>query len=377
MTRQPRQHRALHPLAWWIWALALAVAASRTLNPLLLGVIIGVVALVVAARRGDAPWAASFRAFLVLGVVVLVVRLAFEVLFGAPIPGTVVMTLPEVTLPEWMAGVRLGGEVTLEALVAALYSGLQLFTILLCVGAANSLANPTRLLKNVPGALYEVGVAVVVALTLVPSAVAHLHQVRDARRLRGHASHGLRATARTSVAVLEGALERSLSLAAAMDSRGFGRTRVVTTRERHRTAAVTLTGLTVLLIGGYALLDASTSVVLASTLMGLGAVAMLLGLRRLNRRALRTVYRPDPWRISETLVVASGVTTMLVFAVAASVDPLTMLPTTTPLVWPELPLIPLVAALVAALPAIAAPPLPSEPKVTASDAERESLAVAA
>jgi energy-coupling factor transport system permease protein len=118
-------------------------------------------------------------------------------------------------------------------------------------------------------------------------------------------------------------------------------------------------------------------VVLASTLMGLGAVAMLLGLRRLNRRALRTVYRPDPWRISETLVVASGVTTMLVFAVAASVDPLTMLPTTTPLVWPELPLIPLVAALVAALPAIAAPPLPSEPKVTASDAERESLAVAA
>ena len=95
----------------------------------------------------------------------------FEALFGAPIPGTTVLTLPEVTLPSWMAGARLGGDVTLEALVAALYSGLQLVAIFACVGAANALANPTRLLKSVPGALYEVGVAVVVALTLVPSAL--------------------------------------------------------------------------------------------------------------------------------------------------------------------------------------------------------------
>ena len=46
----------------------LPAAASRTLNPLLLGAIIGVAALVVAARRSEAPWAASFRAFLMLGV---------------------------------------------------------------------------------------------------------------------------------------------------------------------------------------------------------------------------------------------------------------------------------------------------------------------
>ena len=36
------------------------------------------------------------------------------------------MTLPELTLPSWMAGTRLGGEVTLEALVLALYSGCNL-----------------------------------------------------------------------------------------------------------------------------------------------------------------------------------------------------------------------------------------------------------
>jgi energy-coupling factor transport system permease protein len=52
-----RLPRALHPVAWWVWALALAVAASRTTNPLLLLLILAVLGLVVALRHGDAPWA--------------------------------------------------------------------------------------------------------------------------------------------------------------------------------------------------------------------------------------------------------------------------------------------------------------------------------
>ena len=49
----------------------MATAASRTTNPLRLGMIIGVVALVVSARRSDAPWAKGFGAYLVLGLVVI------------------------------------------------------------------------------------------------------------------------------------------------------------------------------------------------------------------------------------------------------------------------------------------------------------------
>ena len=43
--------------------------------------------------------------------------------------------------------------------------GGQLAVMLCCVGAANALASPRRLLKSLPGALYEMGVACVVALT--------------------------------------------------------------------------------------------------------------------------------------------------------------------------------------------------------------------
>jgi len=53
-----RLPRVLHPVAWWIWALGLATAASLTTNPLLLALVLGVAGIVVAARRTDAPWAA-------------------------------------------------------------------------------------------------------------------------------------------------------------------------------------------------------------------------------------------------------------------------------------------------------------------------------
>ncbi|MFZ8910888.1 MAG: energy-coupling factor transporter transmembrane component T, partial [Candidatus Nanopelagicales bacterium] len=218
-----RLPRLLHPGAWWLWAAGLAVAASRTTNPLLLLLIVAVAAYVVAARRSPSPWARSFSVFLKLGLIIIVIRVLFQAIVSAPIGTTVVVTLPALTLPELFAGVRLGGAVTLESLVAALYDGMRLATIIICVGAANSLASPARLLKAVPSALYEFGLSVVVAVTFAPQLVADLDRIRTARRLRGRTVGGVRGTAAVALPVLEGALERSVMLAAAMDSRGYGR----------------------------------------------------------------------------------------------------------------------------------------------------------
>lgn len=49
------RERALHPGAWWVWALGLAAAASRTSNPLVLVLIVSAAAAVVRARRPVAP----------------------------------------------------------------------------------------------------------------------------------------------------------------------------------------------------------------------------------------------------------------------------------------------------------------------------------
>ena len=157
MNALPRElPRDLHPVAWWLWAIGLATAASFTTNPLVLLMLIGVAALVVALRRSEQPWGQSFRIYVWLGVAIVVIRVAFRLVFGGWIGGPVLLDLPEIPLPDWVAGISLLGPIYAQALLFALYDGLRLAAIVICVGAANSLANPKRLLRSVPaGALRD------------------------------------------------------------------------------------------------------------------------------------------------------------------------------------------------------------------------------
>ncbi|MFD8552104.1 energy-coupling factor transporter transmembrane protein EcfT [Streptomyces fradiae] len=356
--RAPEAHRsnAVHAGAWWLWALGLAVAASRTTNPLLLGLVVGVAGYVVAARRTDAPWARSYGAFLKLGLAVLVVRVLFSTLLGSPIPGAhVLFTLPEVPLPDWARGVRLGGRVTAEQLVFALYDGAKLAAMLVCVGAANALASPARLLKSLPGALYEAGVAVVVAMTFAPNLVADVARLRTARRLRGRPTGGVRAVLQIGLPVLEGALERSVAVAASMDARGYGRTAAVPPAVRHVTTALTLGGLLGVCAGMYGLLAVEGAGYGVPLLAG-GVAAALAGLWLGGRRTPRTRYRPDRWGPRTWLVAASGpaVAALLVWASTWPAGE-ALRPGVTPLTAPELPLWPALALLAGLLPAFVAP----------------------
>ena len=355
----PSLPRNLHPGAWWLWALGLATAAGRTTNPLLLVLLLAVAGYVVAARRTSAPWANSYAAFLKLGLAVILIRVVFQAVFGAAVTGrTVLFSLPEVPLPTWLQGIRIGGTVTAEALASAVYDGLRLAAVLGCVGAANALANPKRLLANVPGALYELGVAVVVAMTFAPQLVTDAARARAARRLRGRPDRGLRAVRATAVPVLEGALERSLALAAAMDSRGYGRLGTVSARARVLTGVLVLGGLLGVCVGVFGLLDAGSTPVLGFPVLAAGIAAAAGGLVLGGRRTVRTRYRPDPWALPEWTVAASGavVAGAFVWAAAAGVDGI--LVPTVPLGMPALPLVPAAAAVVALAPAWLAPPPP-------------------
>nr|WBO77674.1 energy-coupling factor transporter transmembrane protein EcfT [Streptomyces sp. SBE_14.2] len=366
-TRHAPASTPLHPGAWWLWALSLGTAATRTTNPLLLTLLIATSAYVVATCRHNAPWSRSYNTFLKLALAVLALRFAFAVLLGSPIPGThTVVTLPEVPLPDWAQGIRLGGRVHAEALVFAFYDGLRLATLLICVGAANSLANPTRLLKCLPGALYEMGVAVVVALTFAPNLIADVQRLRAARRLRGRPDRGFKGLLQVALPVLEGALERSVSLAAAMDARGYGRTADVPPAVRRTTSALTLGGLLGVCAGTYGVLTAEGGTYGLPVLL-LGLTAALVGLRLGGRRAVRTRYRPDPWDLRAWLVTGSGVAVAALMFLAEAENPAALEPSVIPLTAPTLPLWPAAAILLALLPAFVAPakasPKPS-PKPT-------------
>src|SRR4051812_23881697 len=195
----PSYPRALHPGAWWLWALGLAATASRTTNALILLLLLAVAGFVVMARRSTAPWAYAYGAFLRLGLILIAVRIVLQAVLSTQSQGVhVIVELPEVPLPDWAAGLKLGGIITWEAVVIAFVEGLQLATIICCIGAANALASAQRLLRCVPAALYEIGVAAVVALTFAPQLVSDAVRVRHAQRLRGYDRGGLPALRRTA-----------------------------------------------------------------------------------------------------------------------------------------------------------------------------------
>ena len=259
-----RLPRALHPVAWWVWALGLAAAASRTTNPLLLRARSSPSLGVGRGRRGAPTRRGRARSgttsSLGAGRASRSGSCSGSLFGGGARAGDhVLFRLPHVPLPRWYAGVQLGGPVSLEALLAGADDGLRLGDLLCCVGAANALANPKRALRVLPGALYELGIAVVVALTRRAAAgrerAAGAPGPPAARRAGGRGLRALRGIADA------GARGRPGPLAA--PGRGDGLARLRPRRHGHARhppaapAALLLGGLLGLCVGAYGLLDAT------------------------------------------------------------------------------------------------------------------------
>jgi energy-coupling factor transport system permease protein len=349
-----RLPRDLHPVAWWLWALGLATAASFTTNPYVLLLLIGAACLAVAARRSAQPWADSFRIYLWLGVAIVVIRVLFRILLGGGDGGRVLLALPEIPLPEWTLGLRLFGPLTQESLLAGLYDGLRLAAIVICVGSANALANPKRLLRSVPPALYEIGSALVVAVTVLPQLADSVRRVRAAQLLRGGVTGRVRGLRRLIIPVLEDSLERSLALAAGMDTRGYGRTSGATPRERRTTGGLMLLGLGAVAVGVYGGLDRTTPAWLGRPMLVLGVVVSVVAVRMAGHRVVRSRYRPDRWRWPELVVATSGVLVGAAGWWMSRHELSVAYPSVT--VAPAVTLLPLVAVVAAIVGALCSPP---------------------
>lgn len=336
--------RAVHPGAWWVWGLGLMAAATRSTNLVVLAMIVVTCAVVVELRRSDAPWSRTFYVMLKVAAFVIVLRVLLQTLLAPETGVTILFTLPSIELPSWIAGIRLGGFVTAESLITGLREGARLGVVIICVGAAASLASPARLLRSLPAAIYELGVAAVVALTFLPQLITDLQRVRTARRLRGRPTSGVKAVINTASTILDSALDRSITLAASMDSRGYGRRGAAQTMSQRLTDVVMLAGLAGIALGTYGLLDASTSELIASTVLLAGITLSVSGFVIASRRTPRTRYRKDPWQLPEWLISLSGVAVAILFFAA-------------PNTWPAVQPLAILAAVVGAVPAIAAPPV--------------------
>jgi energy-coupling factor transport system permease protein len=345
----PRAHverRATHPWAWWGWAIGAAAAVSLTHNLALIMLVCVAVITVVMARRSDAPWAHSMGIYVGLALVIVVMRLLFQITIGGMRYGRVLFTLPQLELPSWMAGIRIGGPVTLEGLVYTAADAGRLGAMIICLGAANALANPRRALRSVPSALHEVSTALVIALSVAPQLVESLFRIRRARRLRGGSVRGLSAVAGLVVPVLQDAIERSMNLAASMESRGYGSTR------DHRRAGrlggfAMLASLALLGFGAFALLSIPDAALAGAGSLAAGTVAAVIAMRSSGKQLAVTHYRPDPWRAREFVTLAAGLAAVGLAITLGQVAPKVLTPAAQPASWPAFH--PLMVAIIAAI----------------------------
>ncbi|KGM08502.1 cobalt ABC transporter permease, partial [Cellulomonas bogoriensis 69B4 = DSM 16987] len=294
----------MHPLAWWAWALCLALAVTRAGDVVTVLALAAAVVLVVVVHRQDTPWGRAFTAYLVLAGLVVVLRVVFHVLVGIKPPGPVLLDLPVVPAPGWAVNVELLGPVTVPGLLGAVAGGVRLGALILCFGAANTLVDPRRALRSLPAALHQIGTAVVIAVSLAPQLVSAALAVRRAQRLRGMDGRGPRTVLAVVPPVLSEALDRSLTAAASMDARGYAR--AVGGRDR-RVGALVVLALLAATLGTYGILDGTTPAWLGVPVLVAGGLAAVVASVLAGRQVLRSRYRPDTWGPVSWLVTGCGV----------------------------------------------------------------------
>jgi energy-coupling factor transport system permease protein len=175
---------------------------------------------------------------------------------------------------------------------------------------ANTLANPRKLLKNTPGALYEVATAISVAINLAPQLIESIQRVRRSRGLRGR-NKGVGVFASIVIPALEDTMDRSLALAASMDARGFGRRGNLSIGTLRLVRSLSFGSAVTLAIGAYLLVAASELVFVATVLIAVSLIAIAIVIRITSRQSVRTSYRKLRFGLVDWSLIAAALAIIL------------------------------------------------------------------
>ncbi|MFM7029958.1 MAG: energy-coupling factor transporter transmembrane component T, partial [Micrococcales bacterium] len=229
----------------------------------------------------------TMRIYGVMAVLVVLLRLVFRVIFNSPSLSNIAIALPAVSIQIGQLHFSYLGPVSWDSLARAAIDGLHLAAIILAVAMANAVANPRKLLRSAPTALYEFATAAAVALNLAPQLITSLLRVRRAKALRGSAT-GLRNFGGLVVPVIEDAINKSLDLAASMDARGFGRTGRQKPGALAASRAAIGLALVLMAIATYLLLAGQTAVWIPVGLVVIALGSVSASMRLANLHQVRT-----------------------------------------------------------------------------------------
>jgi energy-coupling factor transport system permease protein len=285
--------------SWIIWVGAAAVATMVAKNPLY-SLTILLAALVMSqtfGRQGN-----GIR--LPVGRITLFV-VSFSAIYTALFvhEGATILFV----LPDWPL---IGGAITMEALVEGASNGLLLVALLAIFAALNAIVPVSELVRLVPGALHDIGVVILVAVTYVPETRRQLIRIRQAQEIRGHKLRGVRDWQPIVVPLLVGGLERSMRLAETMVARGYGATTHKNSSSGER--LLLILGLVAALAGWFLTLWLGWP---GWMLLSGGLIAVAIIMVRRGRMVRRTRYQVETWSRNDILLVGVAVAALLMVLV--------------------------------------------------------------
>ncbi|MBA2468147.1 MAG: energy-coupling factor transporter transmembrane protein EcfT [Chloroflexia bacterium] len=291
--------------AWLGWGLATMTPLLLSRNPWVLIQVLVIVAVVRAvwhpATAGrDMAW------FLKIAAAFVTVSVAFNVL-TVHAGDRIISELPV----SWPV---VGGILTWNALVYGILGGIALFTLVLTGITASSLISWIDLFHVMPRRLAPIAVTGSVAWAFLPQTAIAWRQIREAQVMRGHRFRRARDFIPIVVPLLAGGLDRSLAMAEALESRGFGVSPDARPKSANRWRNVAsssglIVGLVGLAVASYCLaVGQATWAIVAATL---GIVALVLAARATPDRSMaRTRYRELTWTRANSLVSGASLIVM-------------------------------------------------------------------
>lgn len=304
----------MHPAVWMSWVFAVMAIALMTTNPFYLVVLLLCIVLVGALAPRSPSSIAGFRGLAMLGASAIGVSVLIAAVNGG-YGSHVLVTVPGPEFPSWMGGLRLGGPVTAESLVAATTRGLAIFAVFLGFAVLSGAVSPYRLLRLGPAPLFQAALVVTIGLTLLPAIVEDFRRVAETRALRG-ANRGISALPGLIVPSMTGGLDRSLRLAEALEARGYAASAPLPLAARLAALGAVVS---VLVAGGLWLYgDAWRWLALPGFLATAALVGTWLSVGSRARSATRMAPEPFPPRDRVSAVVLLGLAaTAIVLRVAS------------------------------------------------------------
>jgi energy-coupling factor transport system permease protein len=294
---------SFHPLTWWLLGISLSLSSTVSASPVIPAAVCVLAILVMAvANRFGVKGNLALSFYLLLAVGVIISRLVFKVVFN--VHNSSEPTLLALPRFEFNLGfgdpVTILGNVSATTLLSATLDGTRLAAIILGIALAVTLAEPKKLLRSTPAALFEIGAAVSMAINLVPQLIKSYKRVKQAQKLRGITGR-VSAFAGTAIPVLEDAIDSSLTLAASMSSRGFGLQ--VNSRARLITGLMSLVAVLCIAVASYLTITSGSEflwLLLAGLLVATGSLFIA------SKAAIRTKLVPGKFRGMDWIVAAAA-----------------------------------------------------------------------